>query len=343
MKAIDPILAAVGAPVLVFDPDQRLLSINNATHGLRLKTPKGAQFSDIFPGNLPRRHLAKAIAAREPQTFALKKLGTEKLDVTLTISRVEKPALIVVTLQDRTPLRAAKAMRSDFVANVSHEIRSPLTAIAGFVETLMGPAGQDAPARDHFLKLMEKETTRMTHLVADLLSLSKVEVKEKREIRKSADPVLVLNSAFETVRGLAAQRGKTLRREGPDDLPEIPGQPDNLLRVMINLMENSINYSREGSEIVISAQCKDVPNFLGVPAVVISVSDQGDGIPSEEIPRLTERFYRVDKSRSRDMGGTGLGLAIVKHILVRHRGRLEITSTPGVGSVFSVYLPLFPE
>ena len=343
MNEIDPILASVGAPVLVFDTDQKLVFINAAAKSLRLKPKTGARFSKIFPGQSSQSHFVKAVEGPDPQSFRLKKLGDENLDVFVTISAIKPKSLIVVTLLDRTPLRAAKTMRSDFVANVSHEIRSPLTAIAGFVETLIGPAGQDEAARTHFLKLMEKETARMTHLVADLLSLSKVEVKEKREIWKSADPNQVLQSAFETLRGLAEQRGKALRREGADHLPEIPGQADNLLRVMINLMENSINYSREGSEIVVAARCQDAPNLLGVPALVISVADQGDGIPSDEIPRLTERFYRVDKSRSRDMGGTGLGLAIVKHILVRHRGRLQITSEPGLGSVFTVYLPRFSD
>jgi two-component system, OmpR family, phosphate regulon sensor histidine kinase PhoR len=250
------------------------------------------------------------------------------------------PRLLLVTFEDRAQAQAVKAMRSDFVANVSHEIRSPLTAISGFVETLQGPARHDPGARDLFLGLMAKEAARVNNLVADLLSLSKVEVKERRALKKHAAPDKVVDQAVAAVSQLARMRGKTLEPRIDQNLPEILGQHDDLVRVLINLLENAINYSRDGARIRLTAGIAPNPNPLARKAIFISIRDQGHGIAAAEIPRLTERFYRVEKSRSRDVGGTGLGLAIVKHILVRHKGRLVIDSTPGKGSTFSVYLPL---
>ena len=231
-------------------------------------------------------------------------------------------------------------MRSDFVANVSHEIRSPLTAITGFIETLQNTAQDDPQAQAHFLELMAKEAGRMGHLVTDLLSLSQVEVKQRRRPKKTVDPDLIITQALAATRQLADRRGMTLVYQAPDTLPGHPGQHDDLVRVFVNLLENAINYGREGSKIQITARVEGRANPLKQDAISISVKDQGEGIPAAEIPRLTERFYRVDKSRSRNVGGTGLGLAIVKHVLVRHRGKLVIESEVGQGSTFSVYLPL---
>jgi len=258
------------------------------------------------------------------------------LDPTLNSS----DTLFVLTFEDQTPVRTAKSMRSDFVANVSHEIRSPLTAISGFVESLQDAEDMDAETRRFFLGLMEKEVARMTNLVTDLLSLSKVEAKESREVTKRANIIQILQQAYESVSGLANERGKKVELRIAAELPDVLGKRDDLLRVFINLLENAINYSRKIGVVSLTAQVVDGDNPLSRKAICISVTDEGEGIPEAEIPRLTERFYRVDKSRSRNVGGTGLGLAIVKHILVRHRGKLVIESTLGVGSTFSVYLPV---
>ncbi|MCI2400326.1 ATP-binding protein [Aliiroseovarius subalbicans] len=247
---------------------------------------------------------------------------------------------LVLTFEDRSSLLDVKAMRSDFVANVSHEIRSPLTAISGFVETLLGPARDDPAAQERFLQLMDKEVARMTNLVSDLLSLSRVEVKERRAPKKTVDPNQIILQAEEIAEAFARKHGKTLVVTTNGVLPEILGNHDDLVRVLINLFENAVTYSREGGEIRMSADVDCGDNPLNKTAIRISVCDQGEGIPAAEIPRLTERFYRVDKSRSRSVGGTGLGLAIVKHILLRHRGKLEIESTLGEGSEFRIYLPI---
>lgn len=245
--------------------------------------------------------------------------------------------VLVLTFEDRSALRDVKAMRSNFVANVSHEIRSPLTAISGFVETLQGPAKDDEEARELFLSLMEKEVLRMRNLVRDLLSLSKVEVKERRPPQKTADPNHIILQAQETANAFAQKHGKSLVLDANGTLPKIMGHHDDLVRALINLLENAVVYSRQDGVVYLAAwlDTTSIPNMI-----CISVRDEGEGIPAAEIPRLTERFYRVDKSRSRNAGGTGLGLAIVKHIMARHRGRLDITSTLGQGSEFRMYLPV---
>lgn len=248
--------------------------------------------------------------------------------------------LLMLTFEDRSPLKDVKAMRSDFVANVSHEIRSPLMAISGFVETLQGAARDDPEAQAHFMRLMSNEVERMTNLVADLLSLSQLQVKQRRAPWKIVDPNRFIVQAVMAVSHLAHKRGKPVETRIDDTLPELPGQHDDLVRVLINLLENAVNYSCEGSSIRLTASVAGDENPLHKPALRIAVQDQGEGIPAADIPRLTERFYRVDKSRSRNIGGTGLGLAIVKHILVRHRGKLVIDSVAGQGSTFAVYLPL---
>ena len=271
------------------------------------------------------------------QGFGQEFLATVKLIVP---ENDEDSRLLLVTFEDRSPLKDVKAMRSDFVANVSHEIRSPLTAISGFVETLQGAAKDDPEAKEHFLNLMAKETERMTLLVADLLSLSQVEVKERRAPRKIVDPNVIIAQSLVAASTLAEKRNKRLECTVEGTLPDLPGSHNDLMRVLINLLENAINYSKDDGIVRLNARLIGENNPLAKPALTIVVQDEGEGIPAEDIPRLTERFYRVDKSRSRNLGGTGLGLAIVKHILVRHRGALDIESTLGEGSTFSVFLPL---
>ena len=245
-----------------------------------------------------------------------------------------------MTLRDLTPLKEAKTMRSDFVANVSHEIRSPLTTISGFIETLQGPAGDDIDTRSKFLSVVEKETQRVTNLVADLLSLSQVEAKEKRSISTMVDPNILLQGAFDAMQPFATAANKQLKLNIHNVLPQLSGNQENLHRVLVNLIENAINYSDDEQTISIEVALTENENDFALPALKISIVDRGVGIDPNEIPRLTERFYRVDKSRSRNKGGTGLGLAIVKHILVRHKGILSIDSVKGEGSSFNVFLPL---
>ncbi len=253
------------------------------------------------------------------------------------------PAVLVV-LRDRTAVKRAEQMRADFVANASHEIRSPLATIVGFVETLRGPARDDAPARERFLAIMAEQGARMTRLVEDLLSLSRIEMNEHTVPAGRVDVARVLGRARDALAWEAQAKGMTIVLDAAAELPAIRGEEPEIEQVVVNLVGNSLKYGHRDTEVRVTARRLERPpegvRWPGGSAVAIAVADASDGIAREHIPRLTERFYRVDAARSRSLGGTGLGLAIVKHVLNRHRGALTIESTPGQGSVFTVYLPI---
>ncbi|MFT3687593.1 sensor histidine kinase [Paenirhodobacter sp.] len=244
----------------------------------------------------------------------------------------------MVSIEDVTAVEEAEAIRRDFVANVSHELRTPLTALMGFIETLRGAAREDPAARDRFLSIMEREASRMNRLVGDLLSLSRVEAEERRRPTAELDLSAVLKGAMQTLQPLAQAQGASLSRMGEEGRLPVQGDPDQLTQVFANLIENAIKYGGGAVEVVVSRIAHE-PVLRG-PGLKVEVIDHGEGIDEIHLPRLTERFYRVDTHRSREQGGTGLGLAIVKHIVARHRGRLKIESEKGKGARFSVFLPL---
>ncbi|MBK5934126.1 two-component system phosphate regulon sensor histidine kinase PhoR [Rhodovulum imhoffii] len=246
----------------------------------------------------------------------------------------------LVTLLDVSEREKAGQIRRDFVANVSHELKTPLTALLGFIETLKGAAREDAAVRARFLDIMEREAGRMNRLVSDLLSLSRVESEERMRPSERVDIVALVHAAALTLRSVAQDAGVALEIDTPDAPMEVQGDSDQLVQVLTNLVENGIKYGGAGGRvrIIVTHSPRELA-FRG-PAVRIDVVDYGEGFDPVHIPRLTERFYRVDSHRSREMGGTGLGLAIVKHIVNRHRGRFRIASEKGQGSRFSVMLPL---
>jgi len=248
-------------------------------------------------------------------------------------------ARVAVNLNDISHVYVAEQMRSDFVANVSHELRSPLTALSGFIETLLGTAKDDEAARVRFLGMMQDEAARMVRLISDLLSLSKVEANQRVRPKDQVD----LNSVIRRVAKNLEPQAETGRKKIILDLENssgaVLGNEDELIQVFQNLLENSIKYGSPDSEIRISVTGKEQMSGIEGPALVVTLTDKSEGIARHHIARLTERFYRVDNSRSRAMGGTGLGLAIVKHIVGRHRGRLLIESKEGSGSTFRVALP----
>jgi len=251
-------------------------------------------------------------------------------------------AAAIVTLHDLTALKRAEQMRADFVANASHELRTPLASLLGFIETLKGPAREDAEAQERFLEVMHEQGRRMARLVEDLLSLSRIELLEHSPPRGRADLAALVRTVVNTLQPQASARNMSfeLALEG---LPKVTGDPDELTQVLQNLIDNALKYGRAGTAVRVAGRAlapdSTQTRRLGRPGVALSVADRGEGIAREHLSRLTERFYRVDTARSRKLGGTGLGLAIVKHILNRHRGRLEIESTPGEGSTFTVLLP----
>ncbi len=247
----------------------------------------------------------------------------------------------IVTLHDITALKLAEQMRADFVANAGHELKTPLASLVGFIETLLGAARDDAVARERFLGIMRGEASRMTRLVDDLLSLSRIELNEHVAPIRQVTLTPLIETVADALELRAAERGMRLSLALPEDLPDVHGDEDELAQVFQNLIDNAIKYGKPQTEITIAASNAGRPAANSL--VRIAVTDRGEGIPSEHLPRLTERFYRVDTARSRELGGTGLGLAIVKHILNRHRGRLEISSALGVGSTFTVCLRAAPS
>jgi two-component system, OmpR family, phosphate regulon sensor histidine kinase PhoR len=263
--------------------------------------------------------------------------------------------MVLLALHDETRARRAERSRVDFVANVSHELRSPLSALIGFIETLRGPARGDTEAEQRFLGIMQREALRMAALIEDLLSLSRVEINEHIPPRDAVDVALLLEDVASALAGRAAARTMDIALDIPADLTLAVGDGDQLTQVFHNLVENAIKYGRAGSTIRVNARPVARLRLGGGPGpaagpaggpvgglaggLAITVSDESDGIPPEALPRITERFYRLDQGRSRQTGGTGLGLAIVKHIVNRHRGQLKIESRLGKGSDFTVFLP----
>ena len=246
---------------------------------------------------------------------------------------------VLVSFEDLSHLEQAGQMRRDFVANVSHELRTPLTSLMGFIETLRGPARDDAAARMRFLDIMQGEATRMERLIHDLLSLSRVESQERERPTGSVDLTALCRSVIHSLGPVAREAAVEVQEALPDVPLIVPGDEDQLRQVVSNLVENAVKYGGAGGRVKLQLRAAAQDDALRGPAAILKVKDRGPGIDRFHIPRLTERFYRVDSHRSRQVGGTGLGLAIVKHIVSRHRGRLRIKSRPGRGSVFTVILP----
>ncbi len=246
---------------------------------------------------------------------------------------------LLLTFTDVTQARLTERMRADFVANASHELRTPLANISGFIETLLGPASEDEPARRRFLEIMSREAARMSRLIDDLLSLSRIELDKYVRPQMALDLAPLFVDVGKTLAMRLEEDDRKLLLEVEDDLPQVIADRDQILQVLHNLISNALKYGHSGSPITVSAMRTD-SDKRGEEMVRVMVKDEGEGIAPEHLPRLTERFYRVDTSRSRSMGGTGLGLAIVKHIVERHRGRLEISSRQGVGTSVSFLLPV---
>ncbi len=245
--------------------------------------------------------------------------------------------LFLVTIDNQTEQRSLDQMRADFVANASHELRTPLTSLMGFLDTLMGPAANDAKARDHFLGIMRGQAERMSRLIDDLLSLSRIELRQHQRPTTKVDLGGLVKEALEMLQPQIAECKAKLNLQNDLEGVEVTGDRNELTQVVTNLIENALKYGDEGGQVDVQLVKETArANF----DIKIIVKDNGPGIPAEHVPRLTERFYRVDAESSRRKKGTGLGLAIVKHIVSRHRGELRISSVVGEGTEICVYLPL---
>ena len=337
-RAADPLEAVVAGlpdPVIALDRDGRVLALQRA----RARAGAGAAAG--------RAGLARAAHARTDRGDRPRRLRSGEAQRVEFSERVpldrwfeafvcrsawpdaSRPDLVLMTLHDLTPLRRVEEMRADFVANASHELRTPLAALSGFIETLQGPARDDATARERFLAIMQEQARRMARLIDDLLSLSRIELNAHRRPDTPVDLVPIVRQVVDGLQTLARDRGVTVNVDGADRPLMVLGDRDELIRVFENLVENALKYGAAGKRVDIALALATAPE--GEPEARVAVRDYGPGIAPEHLPRLTERFYRVDVRESRAQGGTGLGLALVKHILNRHRGRLSIESTPGSG------------
>lgn len=296
----------------------------------------------------PEVHALVRRAAREPaqgtsRCVRLRLPGAEVVQASSTaIPALSGEAdLVLIVLRDMTEAERIDRMRRDFVANVSHELRTPLAAIRGYSETLLESVrGEDAEAR-RFVEIIHRHAERLGRLVDDLLVLSELEAGEGLVRLHPVDPKEIVAHATDTLAGEAFGRAVRVRVEVDPTVPRIEADPDRLEQALLNLLDNALKYSPHGGEVVVALRHAAAPeDEANAGWVEISVTDRGPGIPPAEIPRVTERFYRVDKARSRELGGTGLGLSIVRHIAELHRGRLEIQSRVGHGTTARLRLPV---
>ncbi|WP_101066526.1 sensor histidine kinase [Roseovarius salinarum] len=341
-EEISALLEAIPLPAVLIGQGERILGANRHTRGLLGEGIVGRHFITALRQPTVLDAIEACLSDHEPRkTRFLSSDGAQDTTFVVSCAFVETRlgSGVLVCFEDITHFEQAGQMRRDFVANVSHELRTPLTALLGFIETLRGPARNDPEAAERFLATMQTEAMRMERLVKDLLSLSRVESEERVRPTDRVDLAQVLTSVQQSLQPLADEAGVTLTFAGTDQPAPMPGDSDQLHQVFTNLLENAIKYGGAGTQVTVDLETVSHEPALRGPAVIARVRDTGPGIAEVHIPRLTERFYRVDSHRSREMGGTGLGLAIVKHIINRHRGRLRIDSTPGEGTQFTVIVP----
>jgi two-component system, OmpR family, phosphate regulon sensor histidine kinase PhoR len=342
-----PLLDGLTASVFVVDGARTIVLLNRAGRELFGNKLTGANFVQAVRNPQCLKAVTKVLAGRKRCQTVITLQNPVRTTYQVTVTRLgaktaDRPdePRAVISLENISHIYEAEQMRTEFVANVSHELRSPLTALNGFIETLRGPARNDENARQRFLGIMAREAGRMERLIGDLLSLSKVEADAHIRPERPVDLSALLHQVIAVLEPAAKKENLRLNLTIADDFaPFVPGDHDQLHQVFVNLVENAIQYGANGEPVTIALTSHDRAAGIRGPAVRIDITDRGPGIKAEHLPRLTERFYRVDKGRSREKGGTGLGLAIVKHILARHRGHLRVTSEIGKGSTFSVLLP----
>jgi len=338
---VGSLVDALPGAVVVIDSADRVIALN-------------APAKELFPALRPDELLARGLrapdlldAVRRARASGIAERATwlERVPVeryfavnAAPVNGLGRGPMMILTLRDLSEVRRAERMRADFVANASHELRTPLASLLGFIDTLQGPARDDKQARDKFLAIMRDQAQRMARLVDDLLSLSRIEQNLHLRPQSPVDMAAIVRHVADTLAPMAAENGTRLTLELPVKAI-VAGDRDELIRVAENLIENAIKYGAS------DPLCSDKQVKVSLTAegrhCVLTVRDFGPGIEPQHLPRLTERFYRVDAGESRAKGGTGLGLAIVKHIVARHRGRLGIKSKLGQGAVFSVTIPIY--
>lgn len=343
----DSILRCMIEGVLVLDPKGHVLVINEQAkkmfhvpedrdiHGGAIvelsRHPEMRKIlQEVLTFDFARNRYSKEIELEEGQWFRVNAVSLRDGEHTTLGS--------ILVFHDITEIKRFETIRSDFVANVSHELRTPLTAIRGYVETLLHRPPEDAKDANYFLAIIERHAERLGRLTEDLLTLSDLESGKVQVAQQPVDATQLIQRVLEVFWTQAEAKKVKLKQAVEPALPPLLGDLDRLQQLFINLVDNAVKYTPAGGQVILAASA-----VLNLPdcdqRVEISVLDTGPGIPEKDLPRLTERFYRVDKARSRDLGGTGLGLAIVKHIVQAHKGTLKIESALQKGTMVRVLLP----
>jgi two-component system, OmpR family, phosphate regulon sensor histidine kinase PhoR len=342
-ERLEAVVAGLPDPVIALDRNGRVLTLNERARSLAPALRQGEPVSLALRMPELIEAINRAYASGDEQRVEYSERVPLDRWFEMIVKpvrrepKLNKPDLVLMTFHDLTPLRRVEEMRADFVANASHELRTPLAALSGFIDTLQGSARDDAKARERFLAIMQEQASRMARLIDDLLSLSRIELNAHRRPDTPVDLGPIVRQVADGLETLARDRGVIVHADAAKAL-RVPGDRDELVRVFENLVENALKYGAAGKRVDIALTQGESPD--GEAEARVSVRDYGPGIAPEHLPRLTERFYRVDVRESRAQGGTGLGLALVKHVLNRHHGRLLIESMPGAGATFTVYLPM---
>jgi two-component system phosphate regulon sensor histidine kinase PhoR len=337
------VIAAAPIPLILLNPDGIVLAASESTRALAPALRRGQPA--VLALRIPA--VIEAIRAVQANGEAQRVEFFERVPLDrwyeVFVNPVPSPAggrpELLLTFNDLTPLRRAEEMRADFVANASHELRTPLASLSGFIDTLQGSAREDPVARERFLRIMREQARRMARLIDDLLSLSRIELNAHIPPNTPLPLAPIVWHVIDSLQMLARERNVAVEFSDAPNLITVRGDRDELVRVFENLIENALKYGGAGGRAIVTI--KESAETGGEASV--SVRDFGPGIAADHLPRLTERFYRIDVGHSRAEGGTGLGLALVKHILNRHRGRLTIESTAGEGATFTVHLPTVAE
>ena len=335
----EAILQSMTEAVVAIDASGRILWLNDSAQrliGARSDQTVGNRLTELMRHQELDELIRRALRDRRSISAELRLFTPAeqvvRMQATPLEAEVGETALVLVA-QDVTEVRRLEGLRREFVANVSHELKTPLTSIAGLVETLLGGALEDPANNRRFVSLIEKETSRLTHLIDDLLQLSQVESRAVPLKLQPVDVPALMREAWGDVERQAAARRMSVSWELAGSLPKIPGDIERLRQVFVNLFDNAIKFNQDGGRITVRGR---VDGWM----LVVEVEDTGIGIPEPDLARIFERFYRVDKARSREQGGTGLGLAIAKHIIELHQGRIEARSRLGHGAILSVSLPI---
>ncbi len=346
LMLIESLISGLPQPAVVLDREGRVLAFNEPAAGIApaLRRGEPALITLRMPELVDA--IRRATRRREPQRVEFfERVPLDRwFEAFVTPVRLATGAetggtdILMMIFNDLTPLRRVEEMRADFIANASHELRTPLAALLGFIETLQGSAKDDPAAREKFLAIMQGQAARMARLIDDLLSLSRIELNAHLQPNTAVDLAPIVRQVADGLQMLARDRAVEIKLNAPSEPLLVLGDRDELIRALENLVENALKYGAAGKRVDITLSRGQTR--AGTPEARLSVRDYGPGIAPEHVPRLTERFYRVDVADSRAQGGTGLGLALVKHVLNRHGGRLTIESTPGAGAAFIMHMPL---